>query len=577
VTGGSAAWRNVSAIPITASGATDGLSGIAGYQYRESPDDGATWGQAHDGTTDSVTAQGETLVQMRAVDGAGNTSAWAPAGPTPGSTALLDSSLPTAPNVSGGSTSWQSVASVTITAGGSSDIGSGFAGYQYRTSTDGGTTWSGASSGSSDTVTAAGHTLVQFRSVDVSGLTSAWTPAAGGASNTVRIDRTAPSAPSVSGGSTAWQKVASVTVSGINSTDAVSGIAGYQCRESRDGGATWAPAQSGASDTVTAEGETLVQVRSVDKAGNPSAWAPAAPAAGTVRIDRTAPTVPTVSGGSAGWQHAASVTVTGSGSTDSPGSGVASYQYRTSTDGGKTWSAAAASASVVVSTAGQTLFEFRSVDISGLRSSWSAVSNAGTVKLDRTAPTAPKVAGGSLSWTTAASGTVSASGSTDAGGSALAGYEYRTSADNGATWSQPQPGAADTITAEGQTVVQFRSVDGAGNHSVWVPATPTAASTVRLDRTAPVVTAVTGGSLTCAPTKRTIKATATDAGSGVKSYEYQVSTDNGLTWLPAAAGQSVTLSTPGTYLVQFRATDALGNVGVWAPAAAGAGNSACIS
>jgi hypothetical protein len=216
------------------------------------------------------------------------------------------------------------------------------------------------------------------------------------------------------------------------------------------------------------------------------------------------------------------------------------------------------------------------VDVAGFHSNWSPVANSATVKLDRTAPAAPKVAGGSLSWTSAASGTVSASSSTDAGGSALAGYEYRTSSDNGATWSLAQPGATATITAEGQTVVQFRSVDGAGNRSAWAPATPAASSTVRLDRTAPVVTAVTGGSLTCAA-KRTIKATATDAGSGVATYEYQLSTDNGLTWGNPVAGQSVTLTTPGTYLVQFRATDAVGNAGVWAPVTAGAGNTACIS
>jgi hypothetical protein len=99
---------------------------------------------------------------------------------------------------------------------------------------------------------------------------------------------------------------------------------------------------------------------------------------------------------------------------------------------------------------------------------------------------------------------------------------------------------------------------------------------VRLDRTAPVVTAVTGGSLTCAA-KRTVKATATDAGSGVGGFEYQVSHDGGLTWGTPTAGQSVTLRTPGTYLVQFRATDAVGNVGGWAPATAGPQSTACIS
>src|SRR5439155_9845946 len=111
--------------------------------------------------------------------------------------------------------------------------------------------------------------------------------------------------------------VASVSITASGASDGLSGISGYQFRTSTDAGTTWSAVQSGATTTVSAEGETLVQLRSLDAAGNASSWMPAADGpANTVMTDRTAPTAPVVTGGSLSWTNAASVTVTGSGSTD---------------------------------------------------------------------------------------------------------------------------------------------------------------------------------------------------------------------------------------------------------------------
>src|SRR5262249_6527749 len=153
------------------------------------------------------------------------------------------------------------------------------------------------------------------------------------------IDRTPPSDPTVGGGSLLWQSVASVTVSASGSSDALSGVAGYEYETSTDGGATWSAPSAGASVTISVEGETLVRFRSADNAGNVSAWV-----GDTARIDRTPPSDPSVSGGSASWQSVVSVTVSASGSTDGL-SGIAGYEYRTSTDGGATWSAVTGGAS----------------------------------------------------------------------------------------------------------------------------------------------------------------------------------------------------------------------------------------
>ena len=560
VSGGSSAWKNVASVTVSASGATDAGSGIAGYEYGTSTDGGANWSAPAAGASLGVTAEGETLVRFRAVDTAGFQSGWKQA------TVRIDRTAPTAPSAAGGSASWQSVGQITITGSGSTDApGSGVASYQYRTSTDGGASWSGATAGASVDVTANGETLVQFRAVDVSGLRSAWAPAVGTAAATARIDRADPTAPSVAGGSNAWKSVAQTTLTASGSTDALSGLAGYEHRESTDGGTTWGSAAGGTSDVVSAEGETLVQFRSVDVAGNTSAWTPAAStAAGTVRLDRTDPSDPGVAGGSLAWQSVASVAVTASGSTDSGGSGPASYEHRTSTDGGVTWSAASAGAAATVSAQGETLVQLRAVDGAGNASAWVVA----TVRIDRTSPSAPSVVGGSSSWQASAPVGVSASGSTDSGGSGLAQYEYRTSL-NGGAWSVAAAGASVNVATEGTTQVQFRGVDGAGNASAWTPVAPTAGSTVKLDLTSPTNPTVSGGSaLWQSVASMTVSAAgSSDTASGVAGYEYEQSTNGGATWSPLpTSGASLTVSGEGETLIRFRAVDNVGRVSGWVQA-----------
>ena len=580
VTGGSSSWQSALSVSVSGSGSADtGGSGLAGYQYRTSIDNGTTWSLPSPGSAVSITAEGQTLVQFRSVDGAGNTSNWAPTLPTAGNTVLLDRTGPTDPAVGGGSAAWQSVSQITLAAGGSTDSEVGVAGYEYRTSTDGGQTWSLPSPGSSVSITAEGQTLVQFRAVDALGNDSNWAPTGGTASATARIDVTGPTVPTVTGGSLAWQSVDSVAVSGGGSTDALSGIAGYQWRTSTDGGTTWSSATGGSTAPVTAEGETLVQFRAIDGAGNFSAWAPSSALAGsTVRIDRGAPTAPTVSGGSLAWQNVSSVTVSASGGTDG-GAGLAGYQYRLSIDGGASWGAAVSGSAATISGQGETLVQFRSVDLAGNVSAWApgTPDSTDTVRIDRTAPVQPTISGGSLAWQSVNSVTISATGSTDTW-AGFDHYEMRTSTDGGATWTSPTTAAAITISAPGETLAQFRSVDAVGNASAWAPASPGPTNTVRLDRTAPSDPTVSGGSLTWQQVSAvTISAGgATDGLSGVSFYQYRTSTDGGVTWSPTSAGASVTVTTEGETIVQFQTVDAAGNTSNWAPASAGQANTVRI-
>ena len=314
----------------------------------------------------------------------------------------------------------------------------------------------------------------------------------------------------------------------------------------------------------------------MDGAGNVSYWAPAAATAvSTVKIDRTNPTAPTVTGGSASWHTSAPVTVSAAGGTDA-GSGILRYEYETSTNGGATWSAPTTGASVPISGQGQTLVQFRSVDNVSRVSPWVQAQ----VLIDSVRPSAPTVAGGSLTWKNVAQIAISASGSTDqAGGSGFAGYQYQLSTNGGSTWTAAVAGSSFTVVNEGQTLVQFRSVDSAGNVSAWTPSVNGATNTARIDRSAPSAPTVTGGGgATNCYRKKTVTASGSSdgVGSGLAHYQYRVSLDNGVTWGVTTSASSVKLATRGVYVVQFQAVDNVGLLSAWAPATPVTANTVCI-
>src|SRR5439155_24885482 len=128
--------------------------------------------------------------------------------------------------------------------------------------------------GGSIAASAEGETVVQFRALDLSGNASSWAPAVVGASSTVRIDRTAPTTPTVAGGALTWRSVASIAITAGGSTDALNGVSGDEYRTSIDAGATWASPAAGPATTVTAEGQTLVQFQACDAVGNTARWTP---------------------------------------------------------------------------------------------------------------------------------------------------------------------------------------------------------------------------------------------------------------------------------------------------------------
>ena len=538
LTGGSPVWQNVASVTVNASGGADGGSGFASFGYRLSTDGGTTWSPELSGTGVTVSAEGSALVRFRSYDVAGNASPWATA------PVMIDRADPTGPVVSGGSPAWQSVTSLHLTAAGSADTGSGIATYQRETSIDGGLTWSAPALASSLTVTSQEETLVRFRAVDVSGRFSNWV------TGVARIDHTAPVKPTLTGGSPAWQDVASVDVAATGTTDTGgSGFDHLSYHTSTDDGTSWGPEKTGTDVTVSSQGATLVQFRGRDFAGNMTPWVSA-----LVNVDRADPTDPVVANGSTTWQNVASINLVASGTTDSPGSGIARYERQLSTDGGASWGPTSTGASRSVTAEGETLVRFRAVDVSGKTSNWVVA----TARIDRTKPTDPDVSSAGAGWQNTTALPLSASGSSDSGGSGLVGYQSETST-NGAPYTAPVLGANLFVTTDGVTVVRFRSIDGAGNTSAWSQVT------ARLDSSPPSDPTVTGQSPGWVNSASVVVSAAgsADPWSGLGAYQSQTSTDGGTLWSPLLSGSHVTVTGEGSTVVRFRAMDNVGNTSNW--------------
>lgn len=234
-----------------------------------------------------------------------------------------------------------------------------------------------------------------------------------------------------------------------------------------------------ANTTITGEGTGLTSSTTVKNGAGLSTTATSSPA---VKIDRTAPATG-ISGTSNNWVND-NVTVT-LAATDNL-SGIANTQY--TVDGGATQSGS----SFTLSAEGDHTVTFRSTDKAG---NTEAVQTA-HVKIDRTAPTISHtftpLSYANGAWTnTNVTVTFTCA---DQGGSGVAGCT-----------------APVTTSAEGTATVVGTASDGAGN-------TATDSATVRIDKTAPTITATAGGTKNAAGWYKsdvTVTYTANDELSGV--------------------------------------------------------------
>lgn len=294
----------------------------------------------------------------------------------------------------------------------------------------------------------------------------------------------------------------------LSATDADSGVKDTFYRI--DGGA-WT---SGTSLTIDTEGTHTVDFYSVDQAGNTEPTQTIA-----VKIDKTAPvtnvTHPT------SWMN--TDTTVNLDAVD-PLSGVKETHYRV--DGGA-W---AAGTSLTIGASGTHTVEFYSIDQAGN----TETTQKTMVSIDKTAPVTTAVY--PTGWTNTNT-TVSLT-ATDAGSGVKTTY-YRI---DGSSWN---PGTTAIISTDGTHTFDFYSVDQAGN----IESAQTI--TVKIDKAAPITTAIYPTSWT--NTNTTVTLAATDTGSGVKATFYRI---NGGSW---STGTMATISTDGTHTFDFYSVDQAGN------------------
>ena len=190
------------------------------------------------------------------------------------------------------------------------------------------------------------------------------------------------------------------------------------------------------------------------------------------------------------------------------------------------------------------------------------------VGADQTAPTttataAPTAPNGTAGWYTS-DVNVTLAGNDGANGSGVDRIEYKVNGGAFATYTAPI-----ALTTTGTHVIEYRSIDKNNN----IEATKT--TTVKVDKAAPTSTATLEPATTpsLGPVTLTLAATDQAAGSGVAKLEYQVNTASPFGALGAAKvanaeleyvtydpANKPTFTAPGVYSVDYRSTDAAGNV-----------------
>jgi hypothetical protein len=105
------------------------------------------------------------------------------------------------------------------------------------------------------------------------------------------------------------------------------------------------------------------------------------------------------------------------------------------------------------------------------------------------------------------------------------------------------------LTSDGSYTLAYRSTDAAGNVEA------AKSLSFKLDKAAPVTTAVVNPTTTPSATDVTVTLTATDVTSGVAKTEYQI---NSGAWTVYTS--PVVLTNDGSYALAYRSTDAAGNV-----------------
>ena len=526
------------------SGTWTGVATITyAYQWQSSSDGGATWSSISGATGSSYTppagSAGEQVdVVVTATNGDGTVQATSPASAVVVGNPPVDTVLPSVSGtaqdgvrLTAGRGTWTGLATISY-------------GYQWQSSSDGGVTWSPIPGATATTYTlpagSAGEEIdVVVTATNGDGVVEATSPATAAVLASPPVDTVAPS---ISG--TAQDGVKLTAAKGTWSGIATIAYA-YQWQESSDGGATWTPLAGATASTYTppagSAGEEIdVVVTATNGDGTVQATSPASAAvlanapvnSGAPSLSGTAEDGLTLTAAKGTWTGMATITY--------------AYQWQSSSDGGATWSSiSGATGSSYTPPAGSAGQEIEVV-VTGTNADGSVqAASAPSAALLANVPVNVSVP--TLSGTAEDGATLTAASGTWTGLATISyGYQWQSSSDGGATWTAISGATSATYTPPGgsageqlEVVVTATNGDGSSQASSTASAAVLGSPPVNSDAPSVSGTAQVGSSLTATSGTWTGVATVTYA------YQWDESSDGGVTWSPISGATATTYSPAG--------------------------------
>jgi hypothetical protein len=476
---------------------TGGSDADSGLNRRQYSFNNSNWTTVASGT--NVLARdtsGTTTVYARTVDNAGNISS------VVSKVARVDKTAPTAPTINMDE-SWINGDRYFSLSGGS-DAHSGFNRLQYSFNNS---TWTNYPGGNILARNTSGTTTVYARTVDNVSIVS------GVVSKVARVDKTAPTAPTINMDESWINGDRYFSLSG--GSDAHSGFNRLQYSFNNS---TWTNYPGGNILARNTSGTTTVYARTVDNVNIVSSVV-----SKVASVDKTAPTAPTINMDES-WINGDRYFSLSGGSDAHSGFNRLQYSFNNST-----WTNYPGGNILARNTSGTTTVYARTVDNVSIVS--SVVSKVASV--DKTAPTAPTI-NMDESWING-DRYFSLSGGSDA----HSGFNRLQYSFNNSTWTNYPGGNILARNTSGTTTVYARTVDNVSIVSSVV------SKVARVDKTAP-----TGGSLSTSPvgsngnyynvTTIRFSINASDADSGIDQVRFP-------TWT-TANGQDDLIWHVGTHL-----------------------------
>lgn len=339
-----------------------------------------------------------------------------------------------------------------------------------------------------------------------------------------------------------WVSASSYTLN-TSATDEGSGVSRFRYYTSgAQSAGDWQEGYSNMSLTINKQGLTNVSIFAIDKAGNKIEEST------YVRLDNKNPGI-SISSSNTNWTNN-NITLTASASDSNPGSGVKNIVNPSGNSYYPGDSVFNASTTFNISSNGT--YKFNVYDHAG-NSSSSSITVSNIDKVNPTASLSPN----SSSWINR---DLSVNVNVSDNASGVQSWKYSISSDNGASWGGWTNGYGTSgtinLSSNGTFKVKVEVKDNAGNINTIT------SGSYQIDKTNPT-SSFSPYNKTWTNSNVSVSLSVNDTVSGIKSWRYSISTDDGSSWgnwiNGSGTSSNVTLSNNGLCKIKIEATDNAGN------------------